>query len=188
MRTSRMLVAILLVASSTFAQEPAKATKPPELRRLIAHIGPIPDPAVYITEAHVRVTNRPGLGVVIAIDDLKRHEGDGITDRVVIFQGADEVAPFDGIAMVHVRKPADLCTPPQGASLIGPDPWVCPVAPEEVIISGKGIRLAVSMGARSQFVPENAVIPSRTVGIIVYTGPMVSVPLAQIDAVEFLQP
>jgi hypothetical protein len=188
MRTSRMLAAILLVASSAFAQEPAKITKPPEPPQLIAYVGPVPDPAVLITEAHVRLINRPGLGVVIAIDDFKRREGDGIIDRVVIFQGADEVAPFDGVAIVHIRKPADLCKPPAGASLIGPDPWVCPVAPEEVIISGKGISLAAFMGARSQWVPEDAVIPSRMVGISVYTGRMVTVPLAQLDSIEFAQP
>lgn len=187
MRAPRMLAAILLVASPTFAQAPVKTIE--TKRRVIAYIGPVPNPAVLIADAHVRVTNRPGLGIVIGVDQfITRDSGDGIMDYVVVLQGADEVEPYAGVAMVQIRRPAEACRPPAGTNLLDPEnPWVCPAAPEEVIVTGKGISLAAFVGARSKWVPENAVIP-RMVGIITYSGKMVARPLAELDAVEILQP
>lgn len=182
MRAPGMLGVAVLLAVPAFAQKPAP--------RPVVYVGPIPDPAVFITEAHVRVYNRAGLGVVIGIDDVRgeQRKSDGIMDRVVVLQGADEVKPFDGIAMVQVRKPAELCKPPAGVNLLDPEhPWICPVAPDEVIITGKGIRLAAFVGARSNRVPDDAVVPARMVGIAVYGGKFVNVPLAKLDAVEFAQ-
>ena len=62
-----------------------------------------------------------------------------------------------------------------------------PGSTEEIIIDGKAISLAAFLGARSQWVPDNAVIPTRTHGIAEYRGRMVEVSFDKIDAVEFGQ-
>lgn len=190
MRTYRMIAASILLAASVASAQ----TKGP--RKPILWIGAVPDPAMlYLGDAHVRVENRPDLGIVIAIDEIPvvqdpaLRKGDGIIDRVLIFQGADPVESYDGTAFVQIRCPADLCRPPAGVSLIDPEnTWVCPAAPEEIIITGKGISLAAFFGARSKRVPEDAVIPSRMIGIITYTGPVIAKRIAEFGSLEIPQP
>jgi hypothetical protein len=165
------IVAVLLVAAAaTFAQTPTKE------RRTIVNVNPDPG-NIFLGYANVRIQNRAGVGVLVAIDEIPMVENpalrkaDGIIDRVVVLLGADPQPEFSGRATVSLRKGPG----PDGVmESIVVDPWD----------SAAAKTFTAYVGLRPTFRTEDA----RTVairGIAEYTGRMVTVPLAQLDTIEF---